>query len=39
MLVESLFGSLYLKRSQYLTGSFLCLLAIYLYNDVVVASD
>ena len=39
MLVESLFGPLYLKRSQCLTGSCLCLLVIYLYNDVVVASD
>ena len=39
MLVELLFGPLYLKQSQCLTGSCLCLLVIYLYNDVVVASD
>ena len=39
MLVESLFGPLYLKRSQCLTGSCLCLLVIYLFNDGVVASD
>jgi hypothetical protein len=39
MLVELLFGPLYLKRSQCLTGSCLCLLVIYLFNDVVVASD
>jgi hypothetical protein len=39
MLVESLFGLFYLKRSQCLTGSCLCLLVIYLYYDVVVASD
>ena len=39
MLVELLFGPLYLKQSQCLTGSCLCLLVLYLYNDVVVASD
>ena len=39
MLVELLFELLYLKQSQCLTGSCLCLLVIYLYNDVVVASD
>jgi hypothetical protein len=39
MLVETLFGPLYLKRSQCLTGSYLGLLVIYLYNDVVVALE
>jgi hypothetical protein len=39
MLVELLFGPLYHKQSQCLIGSCLCLLVIYLYNDVVVALD
>jgi hypothetical protein len=38
-LLNHCFGPLYLKRSQCLSGSCLCLLVIYLYNDVVVASD